>query len=246
VMGMRLREDFETKSSYWRWRVDGFAGFEIENSVLRMWMGPTEALYYSNAEIADGEFDECPWIEARVAVKARLLGNHFGSAGWGLWNHSMVLGLSMPIWFIYLRARSPRYPLQGFFAQIGTSFYPIKAFKSLALYALATKIVGPRGGAVIERSKPCMQGLDLSQWHEYVIELRSGLARLYIDGVLVAEKRVSASTRFRVDVWIDNAVYVPSKSYDAVYRHVTQENRSRAYLEIDWIEVEGKRVGEQS
>jgi len=46
-----------------------------------MWMGPTEALYYSNAEIADGLFDDLPWMFKTFEAKVRLIGKHYGSAG---------------------------------------------------------------------------------------------------------------------------------------------------------------------
>lgn len=47
-----------------------------------MYMGPTEALYYSNAEIADGVFDDLPRRFKNFKARVRLLGNHYGSAGW--------------------------------------------------------------------------------------------------------------------------------------------------------------------
>jgi len=99
-----VRDDFESKSSYWRWRVDNHARFEVGGSILRMCMGPTEALYYSNAEIADGVFDDLPWTSAEMSIRVRFTSQHFGSAGFGFWNHSMRIDMSFPVWFIYLRA----------------------------------------------------------------------------------------------------------------------------------------------
>ncbi len=229
-----IRDDFVEKSSYWKWRVDGFAGFEIRDSILRMWMGPTEALYYSNAEIADGEFDECPWTSGILEVRARLIGNHFGSAGWGFWNHSMRLDQSTPIWFIYLRAYG-RYPLQGFFVQVENVFIPIKLFSGVTMLSILSKIFPT--SVKIPRSRPAMQDLDLSSWHIYRVEWRDNVARFYIDNTEIAVLRVGKRCRARADVWIDNAVYIPSRGADKVYRHVTQENRARAYLDIDWIEI---------
>jgi len=44
--------------------------------------------------------------------------------------------------------------------------------------------------------------------------------------------------RARADVWIDNAVYEIRKGDPAgVYRHATQENRKKAFLELDYIKV---------
>jgi hypothetical protein len=62
-------------------------------------MRPTEALQYSNAEIADDLFDDPPWMFKTFETKARLVGKHYGSAGWGFWNHTMVIDCSLHIWF---------------------------------------------------------------------------------------------------------------------------------------------------
>jgi hypothetical protein len=75
-----LFDDFESMSPYWGYRRDNFAGFEHEGSVLRLWVGPTEALYYSNAELSDGEFDNLPWVRKTFEAKVRLSGLHYGSA----------------------------------------------------------------------------------------------------------------------------------------------------------------------
>jgi len=66
-MPRHVRDGFESKSVYWRWRVDNFARFEVGGGILRMCMGPTEALHYSNPEIADGVFDDLPWAPAEMS-----------------------------------------------------------------------------------------------------------------------------------------------------------------------------------
>ncbi len=238
----KVLDHFDEKSDYWKWRVDGFACHEVSNSIARLCMGPTEALYYSNAEIADGEFDDLPWRRGYVEVRARLIGNHFGSAGWGFWNHSMVVDLSFPIWFIYLRARGS-YPLQGFFLQVGREFVPINLFKGISFYRLALSIAPWVAPIRILGSKPLAQDLDLEDWHIYRIEWSGKVARAFIDGEEVArvEPKWVVDTRLRIDAWIDNAVFLPIRGDPgAAYRHQTQENRSRACLEIDYIASEGE------
>ncbi|NPA97515.1 MAG: hypothetical protein GXO32_07950 [Crenarchaeota archaeon] len=240
-MTKRVSDHFESKSGYWRWRVDGFARHEISNSVARLCMGPTEALYYSNAEIADGEFNDLPWERGYVEFRVRLLKSHLGSAGWGFWNHSMAIELSFPIWFIYLRARG-KYPLQGFFIQVGRDFVPIKLFKSVSLYRVALSIAPWVAPIKILSSKPLAPDLDLSQWHTYRVEWSGSEARMFIDESEVARVRPrwrSPVSRFRIDVWIDNAVFLPLRGDPgAVYRHQTQENRSEACLELDYVVAE--------
>ncbi len=238
----RVEDHFEARSGYWRWRTDGCASIEVSNSIAKLCTGPTEALYYSNAEIADGEFDELPWSRCRVEVRARLSGYHFGSAGWGLWNHSMVVDLSFPIWFIYLRARGP-YPLQGLFAQVGREFVPIKLFKSVSLYRAALSIAPWVAPIRILSSRPRAQNLELTDWHVYAVEWDGSVARFWVDGeeVAVVKPRWVVNTRLRVDAWIDNAVFLPLRGDPgAVYRHQTQEVRARTCLEIDFVRVEGE------
>lgn len=235
----QLYDDFVEMSPYWDYRRDNYAGFEHEESVIKLWTGPTEALYYSNAELSDGLFDDLPWFRKTFETKLKLSASHFGSAGWGFWNHSMVFDLSMPIWFIHLRSRGP-YMLNGFYAQVGNHLYPIKLYKgSLTLLSALTKLAGGRLGVVIHSGKPAMQHLNLTQWHTYKIEWGERRVRFYIDDQNVANLPVtSQESRARADFWIDNAVFGYRRS-DAgrVYRHLTQENRTRTYLEIDYVKV---------
>ncbi|RLE91185.1 MAG: hypothetical protein DRJ46_02750 [Thermoprotei archaeon] len=236
----RFRDDFEEKSPYWDYRVDNYAGFELADSVLRMYMGPTEALYYSNAEIADGVFDDLPWRFKNFKARVRLLGNHYGSAGWGFWNHTMVTDVCQPIWFIYLRCRGP-YPLQGFFAQVGNGLSPIIIYSGagkLGLAAALGDIFESLAGVRIYSGKPAKPELRLDEWHEYEIEWRKKV-KFFIDDEQVAEIPFKGGdARGRADAWIDNAVFTWSnKDPGRVYRHATQENRKRSFLEIDYIEI---------
>ena len=236
-----LDDDFAEMSGYWDYRKDNYAGFEHEDSVLRLWMGPTEALYYSNAEIADGDFDYLPWTYKTLEVKARLVGRFFGSAGWGFWNYTMVIDNCVPIWFIYLMTRGP-YPLKGFFAQVGNQFQPIVIFEKDATFKLASLLSGIAPsitGIRILSETPSMQTLSLDQWHTYTIEWRETSVVFSIDGSPVATIPYTyGPVGARADAWIDNAVYeVRRGDPGKVYRHVTQENRRRSYLEIDRIRV---------
>ncbi|MEM2021047.1 MAG: family 16 glycosylhydrolase [Zestosphaera sp.] len=235
-----LFEGFESPSGRWIWRKDNYASYEVLNSVARLCSGPSEALYYSNAELSDGVFDDLPWACcASVEFRARMTGSHFGSAGWGFWNHSMRVKQSFPIWFIYLMARG-KYPLQGFFAQLGDVFYPIKLFQPVTIYKLGLTLLPFLAPIKIASSRPSMQELDLEEWHEYKVSWHSKGARFFIDGVEVAamEHDKAGEQRQRLDVWIDNSVFYPFRG-DAggVYRHVTQENRVRTCIEVDFIKL---------
>lgn len=234
-------DNFDTKSPYWEWRADKNAGFEFKESILRMFMGPTEALYYSNAEIADGLFDELPWSFKTLEVKARLLEKHYGSAGWGFWNHTMVIDNCMPIWFVYLRSRGS-YPFSGLFAQVGNQFQPIVLFEKNSMFTLASvlsKVSSKIVGVKILSSEPAMQELKLEEWHSYKIEWMKGKVKFYVDkGEVVEVPFFFKEAKARADVWIDNAVFeVRRNDPGRVYRHATQENRVANFLELDYIKV---------
>lgn len=234
---MSYFDDFTERSTYWRWRVDNYASFSVEKSILRMCMGPTEALYYSNAEIADGEFDELPWRFKTFEIRVRMTGQHFGSAGWGFWNHSMRVDLSVPIWFIYLRAYG-RYPLQGFFIQVANVFLPVKLFASISKLYYGLKLFPQLAPIKILSRRPLAQNLDLQKWHTYKIRWTRENVEFYIDEEKIATIDHTPHTNCRADVWIDNAVFTPKRGDPGhVYRHVTQENRVKTCLEIDWIRI---------
>lgn len=231
-----MRDDFTGDTGYWRKRSDGNAGVELGGGKLTLWMGPSEALYYSNAEVSDGGFDKLPWGHAYMEARVRLLGGHYGSAGWGFWNYTMWVDENLPIWFIYLRAKGP-YPLQGFFAQAGPALAPIKLWRPGLGFA-ASSILAGLLGARIASTSPSMQALSLEEWHTYRVEWDGREAVFLVDGGEAARLRPGRDSRLRADVWVDNAVY-QSSPMDAggVYRHVTQWCPVKATLEVDYVEL---------
>lgn len=234
-----LYDDFDEKTPYWDYRTDNFASITVRDGKAVLCSGPTEALYYSNAEIADGRFDDLPWERKTFEAKVRMSTLHYGSAGWGFWNHSMVFTISIPVWFIHLKSRGP-YLFQGFFAQAGTHFAPIKVYGgSLLLPSLLSRLTRGAVGVVIHTHRPAMQNLDLTEWHVYKVEWLERAANFYIDGVKVASLPLPRSSfRARADIWIDNAVFgYNRRDAGQVYRHLTQENRERACLEVEYVKV---------
>ncbi len=246
---LRVRDDFTARDEgAWLWRVDGRARFDMGGSVLKACVGPTEALYYSNAELTDGEFEGLRWVEGVLKVKARFTGldTHFGSAGFGFWNHSMRVDESFPAWFILLKPYG-RYPLQGLFAQLGNVFTPIKLFKPLSLYKALLTLIPFAAPIRIASSREAAPDLSLSEWVEYAVAWEGGRAEFMVGGDVVAELRVAddvvrraSPLRCRIDLWIDNAVFQPVRG-DAgrVFRHVTQEVRRESCVEVDWLEIDG-------
>ncbi len=229
-------EDFTAGKVGMRLRRDGFSRIEIRDNMAVLCTGPSEALYYSNAEIADGEFNNLLWKPpVALEARARVTGLHYGSMGIGFWNHSMVLGVSNPVWFIYLKARGT-YPLQGFFAQSATYFAPIASWGNLKLWKLASTIARPLVPISIVSTKPRLPGIDLREWHVYRVEYLESKAVFFVDGEQVASLPAKP-TETRADAWIDNAVFLPGRDPGRVYRHITQENRDETCLLIDWIKI---------
>ncbi len=238
----RMFDDFNEIDPHWKFRRDGISRIIIQDSILKLCMGPTEALYYSNAEISDGNFHELRWKNGKLSFKARLSGNgfpHYGSAGFGFWNYSMRIDLSYPIWFIYLRSVKKNYPLQGLFIQVGNKFMPIMLTRSVGIYKVLLALFPFAAPIKILSGKPAMQEIDLREWHTYSINWANEKVVFYIDGQEITDMSVEYSGYARIDAWIDNAVFQPQRNDPAnVYRHVTHENRREACLEIDWIKIE--------
>ncbi|RLG84750.1 MAG: hypothetical protein DRO40_00190 [Thermoprotei archaeon] len=235
-----LFDDFVEKTSYWHYRTDNYAKIVVKDSVLKLVMGPSEALYYSNAEISDGDFKTLKWIGKNLEFRARLIGEHYGSAGYGFWNYSMVVSESIPIWFIYLRARSEKYPLNGFYVQVGNIFTPVKYFVEPPLIIrLGVKLFKGLVPIRFTTLKPVMPDLDLDKWHKYTILWRKDQLEFRIDDKTLSILPAPRSKyKYRIDAWIDNAVFTPLKNdYAMVYRHITHENRKESILEIDCVKL---------
>lgn len=237
-----LFDDFEKKSENWIYRIDNKAGFSTKNSNLVFSMGPTEGdLYYSNAELSDGTFEDLKWQFKRAEFKVKFDFNHYGSAGWGFWNYSMVTDLSMPIWFIYLNSRG-KYPLKGFFLQVVNQFYPVKLMgsKGLGAVSMISRLFPKLVGVNVLSSKPLMQNLDISVPHSYTVDWKENKAGFYIDDKFLIDIPFvyKYDKKARLDVWIDNSVFVQNKNDPSMlYKHSPQENREKYELFLDYIKV---------
>ena len=215
----------------WRLRRDGVARIETGPGRVLLCVGPSEALIYSNAEVSDGGFDQLPHSGGVLELRARLSRLHWGSAGWGFWNYSMLVDASNPVWFIYLNAPGP-YPLKGLFAQSGRFFRPIRLLGGGLGDRLRRLLLRLPGAPVRLVGGEALPGLELGEPHLYRVEWRPGRAVFSVDGRVVAELPASGG-RARVDIWIDNVVYAPLRGDPGrVYRHFTMELREEACLEV--------------
>lgn len=98
-------------------------------------------------------------------------------------------------------------------------------------------------GVKVLSSRPALEGFDVASHHLYKIEWKEGLARFYVDGLEVCSVRDGflEGKKARLDVWIDNSVFMPPLKNDPgkVYRHATQELRERHCLYLKSIDAEG-------
>ncbi|MDP8023557.1 MAG: hypothetical protein ACP5LF_04665 [Nitrososphaeria archaeon] len=239
----KLYDDFKVKSELWNYRTENFASIEVDDENLKMCVGPSEALYYSDAEISDGGFETLKWDGGKAEFKVKLSFDHFGSAGFGFWNYSMVTDISVPIWFIYLNSRG-KYPLKGFFAQAGRNFCPIFLNESgfnFSVMSFISRLFPSQIGVKILSSKPAIRDLNKSSYHLYRIEWKGNLARFYIDNLEFCSVQDSflEGKKARLDVWIDNSVFMPVKNDPGkVYRHATQELREKHCINLKNVDAE--------
>jgi hypothetical protein len=107
------------------------------------------------------------------------------------------------------------------------------------LASIFSKVSSSIIGVEIISPKPSMQELKLDEWHEYRVEWVKQGVNFYVDSREVAKTPFPfKGERASADVWIDNAVYEIRKGDPAgVYRHATQENRKKAFLELDYIKA---------
>jgi hypothetical protein len=235
-------DDFDTKSNIWSYRTENFSSIEQLDGNLKMCVGPSEALYYSDAEISDGSFENLKWSGGNAEFRVKLSFDHFGSAGFGFWNYSMVTDLSMPLWFIYLNARG-KYPLQGFFVQAGKNFCPLflkDTGITFPIVSFISRIFPARVGVKILDSKPRFKEFQKESYHVYRVEWKGKLARFYVDDkeVCSVEDQFLQKGKARLDVWIDNSIFMPVKNDPGkVYRHATQELRERHCLYLDRLDA---------
>ncbi len=215
-MALRIHDDFKVKSNAWMYRTENSASIELDGEGgLRMCVGPSEALYYSDAEISDGGFEGLRWRGGNAEFKVKFQFDHFGSAGFGFWNYSMVTDLSMPIWFIYLNSRGQVPPLTGILRPGWKKFLPPldsqgtrpRHINSIYHLKALPRLVGVK----VLSSRPALEGFDVASHHLYKIEWKEGLARFYVDGLEVCSVRDGflEGKKARLDVWIDNSVFMP-------------------------------------
>ncbi len=240
----KLHDEFKAKSDLWNYRTENFASIDVVDENLKLCVGPSEALYYSDAEISDGGFGSLKWDGGRAEFNVKFSFDHYGSAGFGFWNYSMVTDASVPIWFIYLNSRG-KYPLKGFFAQAGRNFCPIFLIEpglTFSIISFVSRLFPARVGIKILSSKQALRNFDKGSYHSFGINWKGRVANFYVDGLEVCSIKDGflEGKKTRLDVWIDNSVFMPIKNDPGkVYRHATQEIREKHCLYLKSIDAEG-------
>ena len=214
-----------------RHRIDNYGNIIKTEDGYILEVGPTEALYYSNAELSDGEFNDLRWNGGYMDLEARVDYIHYGSFGFGFWNHSMRIKDSKPIWFINLYTPG-RYPLKGLFIQVKNIFIPVKLYNGLKLLKIITSLIPFSKPIKIPIARPLKPDLDITDWNRYGIRWEKDSAIFYVNREEIYRVDESLDFKARFDIWIDNAVFIPGKDSAEVYRHVTNEVRRKNRLYV--------------
>jgi hypothetical protein len=181
-----------------------------------------------------------------------------GTWGFGLWNDpfSLSLGLSGGVrrfpalpntaWFFHASLENhlsfqKDKPAQGFLAQTfnsppmppGLLALAAPVFPLLTLPWIAKRI-RPVIARVIKDDSTSIY-LDVTQWHQYALQLEQSLVRFKIDNVEIFQTKVAPISPLGFVIWIDNqfASFPPTGKL----AYGTMENSRPAWIEVKQIEI---------
>jgi hypothetical protein len=199
-----------------------------------------------------------------LSLRARLSAPYLpGTWGFGFWNDPFNASLGIggtarrtpalpdTAWFFYgspsnYLAFRDDHPAQGLLAATFASKKIPPLVLGLGL-PFAPLLAWPRSARLLRRwartfihESSVLLETDATAWHDYQIELFSGLARFLLDGQTVFETSVTPHSRQGFVLWIDNqfAAFPP----DGRLRFGTLENPQPAWLEVDDIKIENRSV----
>ncbi|HMD88810.1 MAG TPA: hypothetical protein VKF38_06580, partial [Anaerolineaceae bacterium] len=197
-----------------------------------------------------------------LSLRARLSAPGLpGTWGFGFWNDPFNASLGIggtarrtpalpdTTWFFYgspanYLAFRDDHPAHGLLAATFASTDIPPFLLALAL-PLAPLLAWPRSArlfrrltrAIIREDAAQLQ-IDVTEWHDYRLELELRQARFLLDGQHVFETPVVPRSRLGFVLWIDNqfAAFPP----DGRLRFGTLENPAPAWLEIQDIKIESR------
>ena len=193
-------------------------------------------------------------LELRARVSAADLP---GTWGFGLWNDPFTAGLGLggtarrlpalpnTAWFFH--ASPPNYlALQDHHPAVGmlAATFSARGIPTalLALGALAVPLLAwrptarwlRRWGRNFVRESAERLELDVTEWHDYTLEIRPDGVRFGVDGAACCETQVSPRGRLGVVIWIDNQY--------AAFRPDGKLSMGVLANEAAWLEISNIRI----
>lgn len=264
---MRLIDRFDGPlNPAWTVTRAGQADVRLENGRLRLTDQPTPDGVYTNAQLADYDYETFtmrwrPPLRLTVTAQASApAGGLRGTAGFGFWNHPLspsrkrrLPRLPKAIWYFFA---SPPGSLDLAYGVAGPGWkamtFDLTRPRALALAPLALPVVllnrwptlyrrvWPPLQRVLSVSAHRLDGRLLAERHTYTIDWRQNGATFTIDGATVHETRVSPSGGVGFVAWIDNQYMRVSPRGDFGWGLLPLAAPQSLWL--DAVEIEGLRA----
>ncbi len=203
-----FRDDFNNKSSHWRWIIKQNANVSFNEGIAEFTIPNARFYGHFDAEIMDVEKDPYKYGTYKTRIKVDPVLK--GSRGWGFWNGLCKKSWCNLAWFIYQK-RNIFYPFEGLYVQCAN-------------------------GNPKEMSLIPIEGYDISEWHNYTINWRQDYVEFYIDNELVESVTKGVPTRnCRTDVWIDNANWLLHSPL--FYLPISNRFNQKTTLYLDYVEI---------
>ncbi len=243
----------------WARATPGGGEIAVRDSTLRMALPTAHAGRYSDAQIDDYTglpLAHYPWRPPlRMTVRARfshpITGLH-GTAGFGFWNYPLSAAGGMPrlpdaVWFFAASRPSnmalvPGQAGWGWKAQVVHAARPraLAALVPTAATVLWARLTGREDAASrwvrrISGAHEAALAVELTAWHEYVLDWEGTCARFWVDGALALDAPDPPRGPLGFVAWIDNQYAVATPR--GALRFGTIESGPQ-WLELDVLRIE--------
>ncbi len=243
----------------------GQVTFEAQTGRGRLWVPPTPARHYTNAQLDDyhgltrgarrlGRPRFAGGPPAHLSLRART--SHpapIGTLGFGFWNEPFSVSgsvLSTPnvVWFFYASppsdmALAPGVPGWGWkAATLNTGRLPGLLLAPAALAAIALTRVPGLGRPVMALARKfavaheaLLTAAALDQWHHYQLDWQPGAAVFAVDGVERLRAPAPPTRPLGFVMWIDNQYAIASEAGRFGFG-------VQPLPEAQWLEIEDFRL----
>jgi hypothetical protein len=238
----------------------GQVTFDPQAGRGRLWVPPTPARHYTNAQLDDyhgfthggrrgaTRFASGPPVQLSLRARASHAAP-IGTLGFGFWNEPFSVSgaiLSTPnvVWFFYASppsdmALAAGVPGRGWkAATLNTGRLPGLLVAPAALAAIALTRVPGLGRPVMALARRfavahevLLADTALDQWHHYRLDWRPGEALFYVDGVERLRSPAPPNRPLGFVMWLDNQYAIASEAGQFGFGVIPVP-------ESQWLEVE--------